>query len=150
MSNDLEIQFGELEEAEPEVRLRPDGNKHYAVAPVYAPSPQELPVFVDLDAMQDMEDDALVGVKSSALALGARAKPAIAIFYALALALFVSCVPIDTWNGLFFAATALALAHLGWQVATLDPSDPANCLARFKANRDFGALIMLAIALSRV
>ncbi|MCB2106528.1 MAG: 4-hydroxybenzoate octaprenyltransferase [Rhodobacteraceae bacterium] len=101
-------------------------------------------------AMQDMEDDALVGVKSSALALGARAKPAIAIFYALALALFVSCVPIDTWNGLFFAATALALAHLGWQVATLDPSDPANCLARFKANRDFGALIMLAIALSRV
>ncbi|MEX0819808.1 MAG: Mov34/MPN/PAD-1 family protein [Pirellulaceae bacterium] len=59
MTNDLDIQFGELEEATPEVRLRPDENKHFAVAPVYSPSERELPVFVDLDAMRDMEEHAL-------------------------------------------------------------------------------------------
>lgn len=59
MSNDLDIQFGELEEAQPEVRLRPDGNKHFAVAPVYSPNGRDLPVFVDLDAMRDMEEHAL-------------------------------------------------------------------------------------------
>lgn len=59
MSNDLDIQFGELEEARPEVRLRPDANKHYAVTAVYSPCDGELPVFVDMDAMLDMEDHAL-------------------------------------------------------------------------------------------
>ena len=59
MTNDLDIQFGELEEAKPEVRLRPDANKHFAVAPVYSPSKGELPIFVDLDALRDMEEHAL-------------------------------------------------------------------------------------------
>lgn len=72
MSNDLEIQFGELEEAEPEVRLRPDGNKHFSVVPVYSPSKNELPVFVDLDALRDMEEHALddTGVELGGVMLG--------------------------------------------------------------------------------
>ncbi len=72
MSNDLEIQFGELEEAQPEVRLRPDGNKHFSVASVYSPSKDELPVFVDLDAMRDMEEHALddTGVELGGVMLG--------------------------------------------------------------------------------
>ena len=72
MSNDLDIQFGELEEAQPEVRLRPDWNKHFAVAPVYSPSERELPVFVDLDAMRDMEEHALedTGVELGGVMLG--------------------------------------------------------------------------------
>ena len=56
---DLDIQFGELEEAKPEVRLRPDENKHFSVAEVYSPRDGELPIFVDLDALRDMEDHAL-------------------------------------------------------------------------------------------
>jgi len=72
MTNDLDIQFGELEEAKPEVRLRPDGNKHFAVAPVYSPSERELPVFVDLDALRDMEEHALsdTGVELGGVMLG--------------------------------------------------------------------------------
>lgn len=72
MINDLDIQFGELEEAQPEVRLRPDANKHFAVAPVYSPSEHELPVFVDLDAMRDMEEHALddTGVELGGVMLG--------------------------------------------------------------------------------
>jgi proteasome lid subunit RPN8/RPN11 len=72
MSNDLDIQFGDLEEAQPEVRLRPDGNKHFAVAPVYSPGEHELPVFVDLDAMRDMEEHALddTGVELGGVMLG--------------------------------------------------------------------------------
>ncbi|MDX2222747.1 MAG: 4-hydroxybenzoate octaprenyltransferase [Rhodospirillaceae bacterium] len=100
-------------------------------------------------AMQDKEDDALIGVKSSALALGPRARPFIAVCYGLAVALLVAAVPFAQWNGLFFAVMALAGAHLIWQAASLVPDDPANCLARFKANRDFGALVMLAIVLAR-
>jgi len=56
---DHDIQFGELEQAEPELRLRPDANKHYAVAGVFHPRANELPIFVDLDALRDMEDHAL-------------------------------------------------------------------------------------------
>lgn len=56
---DSDIQFGDLEEARPEVQLRPDQNRHYAVVPVGRAEPGDLPIFVDLDAMLDMEDHAL-------------------------------------------------------------------------------------------
>ncbi|MBP89026.1 MAG: hypothetical protein CMJ64_20315 [Planctomycetaceae bacterium] len=55
----LDIQFGDVEETTPEVRLRPDANKHFAVAAVHLPRDGELPIFVDLDAMRDMEEHAL-------------------------------------------------------------------------------------------
>ena len=52
---DLDIQFGELEESQPEARLRPDRNKHYAVVAYEAPGDDDLPIFVDLDVMRDIE-----------------------------------------------------------------------------------------------
>ena len=55
----MEIEFGELEEARPEVRLRPDENKHFAIAPIFEPDSDDLPIFVDLDSLADMEDHAL-------------------------------------------------------------------------------------------
>ena len=75
MANDLDIQLGEVEEAEPEVRLRPDDNKHFGVAPVFSPSKNELPIFVDLDAMIDMEDHALddTSVELGGVMLGGQA-----------------------------------------------------------------------------
>lgn len=100
-------------------------------------------------AHQDKDDDALIGVKSSALALAERSRPFVAGCYALAVATFIIAVPMPGWNFGFFAATALAAAHLGWQVTTLDINDPANCLKRFKSNRDFGGLIFLAIVASQ-
>ncbi|MCI0360662.1 MAG: hypothetical protein L0211_19470 [Planctomycetaceae bacterium] len=56
---DDEIQFGEVEEASPQTSLRPDRNKHYAVAEYGSPDDRDLPIFVDLDVLADMEDHAL-------------------------------------------------------------------------------------------
>jgi 4-hydroxybenzoate polyprenyltransferase len=95
-------------------------------------------------ALQDVEDDALVGVRSSARRLGRRVRSGVALFYALALAL---------WSGAFWLLRADVLAllallpvavHLGWQVATLVPADGANALRRFRANRDAGLLMFAA------
>jgi 4-hydroxybenzoate polyprenyltransferase len=96
-------------------------------------------------AHQDKEDDALIGVKSSALALGERSKPFIAGCYGLTLLLIVVAVPMARWNAGLFVLLALAGAHLAWQVTSLEIDDPANCLNRFRANRDFGALVMAAL-----
>lgn len=96
-------------------------------------------------ALQDVEDDALIGVKSSALRLGARSRPAIAGFYGAAMALFA----LAGWTGGmgwgFWPLLGLAGAHLVWQARTLKIDDPANCLRLFRANRDFGALLFMAI-----
>ncbi len=56
---DDEIQFGEVEEASPQTNLRPDRNKHYAVVEYGSPDDRDLPIFVDLDVLADMEDHAL-------------------------------------------------------------------------------------------
>ncbi|MEE2639172.1 MAG: hypothetical protein VX768_00980 [Planctomycetota bacterium] len=59
MPVDGDIQFGEVEEAGREVRLRPDRNRHFAVVPVHDPDSADLPIFVDIDVMRDMEAHAL-------------------------------------------------------------------------------------------
>ncbi|MCK9992587.1 MAG: 4-hydroxybenzoate polyprenyltransferase [Alphaproteobacteria bacterium] len=96
-------------------------------------------------ALQDVEDDALIGVKSSALRLGARSRPAIAGFYGAAMALFA----LAGWTGGmgwgFWPLLGLAGAHLAWQVWALKIDNPANCLRLFRANRDFGALLFMSI-----
>ena len=56
---DDEIQFGEVEHASPQTSLRPDRNKHYAVVEYGSPEDRDLPIFVDLDVLADMEDHAL-------------------------------------------------------------------------------------------
>ena len=55
---DTDIQFGDLEESVPEVRMRPDQNKHFAVVPCQTPLSDELPIYVDVDVMRDMEEHA--------------------------------------------------------------------------------------------
>jgi proteasome lid subunit RPN8/RPN11 len=54
-----EIQFGEIEQAAPERALRPDENRHYAVVAYGEPAESDLPIFVDLDVLAEMEDHAL-------------------------------------------------------------------------------------------
>lgn len=101
-------------------------------------------------AHQDREDDALVGVKSSALALGGRSKPFIAICYAAAIMLFALAIPLAQWSLLVLASVGVAAAHATWQVVTLDINNPQNCLSRFRSNRDLGALIMLALVFAQI
>jgi len=96
-------------------------------------------------AHQDKEDDALVGVKSSALALGGQTVPFVIGCYTAAIALLALAIGLTTFS---WAAMALLLAaafHMTWQVASLDIDDAANCLARFKSNRDTGLLIAAAM-----
>ncbi|WP_340589375.1 4-hydroxybenzoate octaprenyltransferase [Erythrobacter alti] len=95
-------------------------------------------------ALQDREDDALVGIKSSALRLGGRVKSGVAAFYALALASWLLAFWLLRGDLLALLALAPAAVHLSWQVATLDPGDPDNPLARFRSNRMAGALVAAA------
>jgi 4-hydroxybenzoate polyprenyltransferase len=101
-------------------------------------------------AHQDREDDALIGIKSTALLFGEKTKPALAAFYAAAV-LLIGLAGLSAGAGVVFAAgIALFAAHLGWQVRRLDIADPALCLAVFKSNRDAGLLLFAAIVLDGV
>ena len=95
-------------------------------------------------ALQDKEDDALVGVKSSALALGKRARLGIALFYLLALACWGAAINSLRPEGLALAALVPVALHLLWQVARLKPDDGADALAKFRSNRFAGLLMFLA------
>lgn len=94
-------------------------------------------------ALQDREDDALIGVRSSALRLGARVKAGVAGFYLLALALWGAAIWSVRPDPLALAALLPAAAHLGWQAASLRPDDGAGALRRFRANRFTGLLLFL-------
>jgi 4-hydroxybenzoate polyprenyltransferase len=95
-------------------------------------------------ALQDREDDALVGVRSSALALGRFARAGVAVFYALALALWAAALWRERADGLALAALLPMALHLMWQVATLKAEDGGDALAKFRSNRFAGLLMFLA------
>jgi 4-hydroxybenzoate polyprenyltransferase len=96
-------------------------------------------------AHQDAEDDALIGIKSTARLFGERTYQALMVFYALAVvligvALMLAGARWPAWLGL--AAFAL---HLAWQIRRLEISDPALCLRIFKSNRDAGLLLFAGL-----
>ncbi|HEX8366362.1 MAG TPA: 4-hydroxybenzoate octaprenyltransferase [Allosphingosinicella sp.] len=95
-------------------------------------------------ALQDKEDDALVGVRSSALALGRRARLGVGICYVLAVALWAASFHALRPEMLAFAALLPVAIHLFWQVAALRQEDPADALARFRSNRFAGFVMFLA------
>ena len=97
-------------------------------------------------ALQDIEDDAMAGIKSSARALGSRARAGVAGFYAAAVLLWGSAAWAVAGDPLAVAALLPSALHLGWQVARLDDVAPANALALFRANRTTGALVFAAMA----
>jgi 4-hydroxybenzoate polyprenyltransferase len=95
-------------------------------------------------ALQDIEDDVLAGVKSSARAMGRHVKPGVAICYALALALWAGAFWLRRPDPLTVVALLPMALHLIWQVWTLDPADAMGALQRFRSNRDAGLLMALA------
>ena len=101
-------------------------------------------------AHRDTEDDALIGIKSTARLFGARTAPALAVFYAAAVlligvALALAGVGYPAWIGL--AAFAV---HLVWQISRLEISNPALCLRLFKSNRDAGLLLFAGLLVDAV
>jgi 4-hydroxybenzoate polyprenyltransferase len=95
-------------------------------------------------ALQDREDDALVGIRSSALRLGRHVRGGIVTFYGLALGLWGLAFWLLREDVLALAALVPAAAHLAWQALTLDPANPDNPLARFRSNRFAGLLVAAA------
>lgn len=98
---------------------------------------------------QDKSDDAVIGVKSSALTLGDKTRPFVAVCYALTLVLITATGPIANMYFLFYVLMAVAALHAIWQVLALDIDDPEQCLKIFKSNRDFGLLVGAAIYLGK-
>jgi 4-hydroxybenzoate polyprenyltransferase len=95
-------------------------------------------------ALQDREDDALVGIRSSALRMGGQVRLGVGLFYAAALALWTLAFWVLRPDWLALIALAPMAVHLAWQVVTLNPDDGGNALARFRANRFAGLLMALA------
>ena len=93
-------------------------------------------------ALQDREDDALIGIGSSALSMGRHVRAGVALCYALALALWGGAIWQVRPQGLALAALLPMAAHLGWQVTTLK-EDGVDPLAKFRSNRFAGLLMLL-------
>ncbi|WP_037499560.1 4-hydroxybenzoate octaprenyltransferase [Sphingomonas jaspsi] len=97
-----------------------------------------------LYAIQDIEDDALVGVKSSARALGGKARQGVGLLYAAALIGWSAAIWSVIPDSLALVALLPAALHLGWQVAKADPADGALALRLFRSNRFTGLLLFAA------
>jgi 4-hydroxybenzoate polyprenyltransferase len=106
--------------------------------------------FDTIYAHQDREDDALVGVRSTARLFGERTRPFLAACYGATVLLF----GLAGWSsglGLWFAVVlALPAGLLAWQVASLDIHDPGRCLQLFRANREVGLAFALALLAGRM
>lgn len=98
-------------------------------------------------ALQDIEDDALVGVKSTARLFGRRARTLVALFYAAAAVLWVAAALLVGAGWPFLLGMLVVIGILGWQIRTLEPRNPANALVRFRANHWVGLAFTLALLL---
>ena len=98
-----------------------------------------------LYAIQDIEDDALVGVKSSARRLGDQALPGVAIFYALAVAGWGAAVWSVRPDWVALLALVPAALHLANQALRVDPKDGEGALKLFRSNRSCGLFVLLAM-----
>lgn len=96
-------------------------------------------------AHQDREDDALLGVGSTAIFFGRNTKLALAALYAAATTL-IAFAGFLAGAGIVFAIglTVFAL-HFAWQVKSIDIDDPALCLRIFRSNRDAGLILFAAL-----
>jgi len=97
-------------------------------------------------ALQDILDDEMIGVKSTARLFGvARARAWVGGFYAATIVLLGLSGWLAGLSWLFLAALCVPAAHFAWQVATLDPHDAGDCAQKFRSNRDAGLLIGAAL-----
>ena len=104
-------------------------------------------------AHQDREDDALIGVKSTARLFGDRTRPWLRGFLMVSVVLMAAAVLAALLPLGRPLQLALALGgvwgfgwHMAWQLARLDTGDPARCLMLFRSNRDAGLIAALFLA----
>ncbi|MBO6506009.1 MAG: 4-hydroxybenzoate octaprenyltransferase [Kordiimonadaceae bacterium] len=98
-------------------------------------------------AHQDKEDDALIGVGSTALTLGQKTKPALWVFYGLFFIGLLGAGVLANLGLIFYIGIAFAGTQLASQIRTVDLDDPIACLQAFRSNIEFGGIVLLAIIL---
>jgi len=97
-------------------------------------------------AHQDKEDDAIVGVKSTALMFGAATKPMLWLFYGAAIGCFVAaCLMVRVHQAAYIGLAILAF-QLAGQIVTVKLDSAASCLKVFRSNRDAGLILFLSLA----
>ena len=107
-------------------------------------------VYDTIYAHQDKEDDALIGVRSTALKFGAASRIWL-VFFGLAMLLLLAAMIQIAGLGLFgWLALAAVAGHLAWQIFAVNFDDPADCLAKFRASRWLGWILFIGIILGRV
>lgn len=98
-------------------------------------------------ALQDIEDDEVVGIKSSARFFGEKVRLGVAACYGLTIVFMVVAFVLADAGPIAFAGLAVFALHLGWQVARIDRSDGAGALRLFRSNRDAGLILFAAMTL---
>jgi len=101
-------------------------------------------------AHQDKEDDALVGIKSTARLLGGRTRPWLWGFFAAMMALLALAMTLAGAGAAGFLALALVAAALARVLKDVDLDDGTDCLKRFRMNRDVGLVVFLALLAGRI
>lgn len=125
------------------------GGLGWPVLPLYLAAIFWILGYDTIYAHQDREDDALVGIHSTARLFGSRTRAFLIVCYCAAIGFLLvafALAGIGRWG---MAALALPAFMLGMQVMRLDIHNPALCLALFKANRNVGLLVALAILIGR-
>ena len=97
-------------------------------------------------ALQDREDDALIGVRSSALRMGSIVRLGVGVFYSASIAFWGAAIWRVRPDPVALATLLPMAVHLGWQVTTLKLEDGHDALAKFRSNRFAGLLMALACA----
>ncbi len=129
------------------------GSLHPAPLALYAAGIAWTLFYDTIYACQDKEDDALIGVKSTARFFGDNVHRWLRYFLMATITLFMLAVILAGPGNILSLTLALcgiwALGwHLAWQLRSLDPEDPAVCLRLFRANRDAGLIPVLFLAMS--
>ncbi len=101
-------------------------------------------------AHQDKEDDALIGVRSTARLFGTNTRRMLILFYGVATLLFAAAWLAAGVGPLAYLGVALGAVHLGWQVKTIVIDDPDNCLMLFRSNRDYGWIVFVGLVADTV
>jgi 4-hydroxybenzoate polyprenyltransferase len=99
-------------------------------------------------ALQDIEDDAIVGIRSSARTFGAHTKLAITLCYAGAAVLTLGAVLLVGGGIVALSAVGCFAAHLAWQVQHVQGATPQRALQLFRSNRDAGLILAIGFALA--
>jgi 4-hydroxybenzoate polyprenyltransferase len=125
------------------------GHLGWPAPPLYAATILWILGYDTIYAHQDREDDALVGVKSTARLFGRRTRPFLAACYAGTILLLAVAMALAGLSSIGILALMLPAALLVWQIIRLDIDNPSRCLDLFKANREVGLAVALALLIGR-